>query len=47
MKKTKKYRWNKEKFAINIKELILGTSCLTMPILSCLLYGLACNILGL
>lgn len=43
----KKYRWNKEKFAINIKELIIGTSYLTMPILGCLLYGLACNILGL
>lgn len=43
----KKYRWNKGKFAINIKELIIGTSYLTMPILGCLLYGLACNILGL
>lgn len=43
----KKYRWNKEKFAKNIRELIVGTSYLTMPILGCLLYGLACNILGL
>lgn len=30
-----------------IKEFLKGTSCITLPILGCLLYGLACNILGL
>ena len=43
----KKYNWNKRKFINNIKELTIGTSYLTIPILGCLLYGLACNILGL
>lgn len=43
----KKYKWNKRKFVNNIKELILGTSCITMSILGCLVYGLACNILCL
>lgn len=30
-----------------IKELIEGTAFITVPIIACLVYGLACNILGL
>lgn len=30
-----------------IKEFIIGTSFITLPILGCLLYGIICNILGL
>lgn len=30
-----------------IKEFIVGTSCLTLPIITCLIYGLICNLLGL
>lgn len=30
-----------------IKEIILGTAYITLPLLACLLYGFICNILGL
>lgn len=30
-----------------IKELIEGTAFITVPIIACLVYGLACKILGL
>lgn len=30
-----------------IKEFLEGTAFLTVPIIACLVYGLACNILGL
>lgn len=43
----KKIRWNKRKFINNLKELLIGTSFLTLPILACLIYGLICNMLGL
>lgn len=40
-------KWNKRKFINNIKEFAEGTAFFTIPILACLVYGLACNILGL
>ena len=43
----KKIKWNKRKFLNNIKELILGTSVITIPVLACLVYGFCCNLLGL
>lgn len=43
----KKYRWNKKKFINNVTELITGTAYMTIPIIACMVSGLAFNILGL
>lgn len=43
----KKIKWNKRKFVNNVKELLLGTSIIWLPIAGIAIANMICNYLGL